>query len=103
MAKSQEVSNKTLLILIVAVTVVTIVSTWFIVDTVFNMNIAEQGTDETGQVSLTITEPEDSVAVSEDYEESVETSEEEDEEIIADETEEIVADESEESAEELEE
>lgn len=36
MAKSQEVSNKTLLILIVAVTVVTIVSTWFIVSSAFD-------------------------------------------------------------------
>ena len=69
-------SNKTLLILIVAVTVVTIVSTWFIVDTVFNMDIADE-TDGTGHVSITIDEPEDEFTIDENFEETDTTDSEE--------------------------
>ncbi len=56
MVKSQEVSNKTLLILIVAVTVVTIVSTWFIVSSAFNAQIPVdyEYNDETAKVTLEI-------------------------------------------------
>lgn len=57
MAKSQEVSNKTLLILIVAVTVVTIVSTWFIIGSAFEARYVVGDVQETAQVSLSINEP----------------------------------------------
>ena len=74
MGKSQEVSNKTLLILIVAVTVVTIVSTWFIVDSVFETKITTGDSVQSAEVTLVI----DDGSVSEDHEleeeASVETS-----------------------------
>ncbi len=55
MVKSQEVSNKTLLILIVAVTVVTIVSTWFIVSSAFDAEILiNQTAQNEAKVSLVI-------------------------------------------------
>ena len=59
MVKSQEVSNKTLLILIVAVTVVTIVSTWFMVSSAFDAKITVGDSQDIAQVSLTIDAPED--------------------------------------------
>ena len=59
MVKSQEVSNKTLLILIVAVTVVTIVSTWFMVSSAFDARVTVGDSQDIAQVSLTIDAPED--------------------------------------------
>jgi len=87
MVKSQEVSNKTLLILIVAVTVVTIVSTWFIVSSAFDARSTVGDTQDVAQVSLTIedgteavsepveTEAEASIIVEESVEESSESEE----------------------------
>ena len=62
MVKSQEVSNKTLLILIVAVTVVTIVSTWFIVSSAFDAKATVGDTQEIAQVSLTIEDTTEAVS-----------------------------------------
>jgi flagellar basal body-associated protein FliL len=56
LVKSKEVSNKTLLILIVAVTVVTIVSTWFIVDSVFKTQVMDVQAESGAEVSLVILE-----------------------------------------------
>ncbi|MAG61072.1 hypothetical protein CL619_04755 [archaeon] len=62
MGKSQEVSNKTLLILIVAVTVVTIVSTWFIVSSAFDARATVGDMQDVAQVSLTIEDSTESVS-----------------------------------------
>ena len=62
MVKSQEISNKTLLILIVAVTVVTIVSTWFIVSSAFEAKATVGDTQELAHVSLTIEDTTEAVS-----------------------------------------
>ena len=68
MVKSQEVSNKTLLILIVAVTVVTIVSTWFIEDSVFDTKVSVGEPVGSAEVSLIIEDPNTEVVVEEEEE-----------------------------------
>ena len=77
MAKSQEVSNKTLLILIVAVTVVTIVSTWFIVSSAFEAQapINQVDMDGTAKVTLEIESNEEAVVEEVDYGSSAEVAE----------------------------
>ena len=58
--KSQEVSNKTLLILIVAVAVVTVVSTWFIVSAAFDARVPVNEVHlAQGEVNLEIASPEE--------------------------------------------
>ena len=55
MAKQQEVSNRTLFILVVVVVIVTVVSTWFILSNVFDAQVSQEvDTSNSGVVHLSI-------------------------------------------------